>query len=248
MLFLVCVVVFVEVMYSWNKCDPQSNELFLKFLTPIGLITTVAFALYGDFLRGWFYPVEIRIEVLKEGETNQHIDKIYQADELVNLYCHHLRVRNLTPKKTISNCRVWLKRISIVDASKPNEEDDEIIFAVPRLMEWAPSEYSPDKRTFITDQIFDLGKTNKYGFELTIYREQKAAISTLSEQREKFKQGATIKCVIFVTADNYHEQKEYSFQITAGTIEHTLSKIVAVSNEPKKSDPLGADNDAGFSM
>jgi hypothetical protein len=214
--FLLCAIplTFVLVMFFWHKRYPDHADLLLRCLTPIGTISAVAFALYGDFLRGWFYPVQIEIQVLSDEERNQHADW-GERDGRKNrrCYCHHLRVKNLTPQKTIINGRVWLKSISIIDDSRSRIEP--INYAVPRLMTWAPSEYDGEKRTFLKDQTFDIGKTwdENEGFEFQIHEKQGLAQGLLHELKSKFLPGTTIECVFFVTAENYHEEKEFHFRI-----------------------------------
>jgi hypothetical protein len=152
-----------------------SAEFFLKCFTVIGTIGAVAFALFGDRLRAWLTPVRIRIEPLREDEKNSTYDK----EQGRRAYCHHLAVRNLTPHKPLENCRVWLKSVAVKQfVEKP---PDEPVFAVPAPMEWAPSEYSRQTRTFCNRQFFDLGKAwDKEGaFEITIERDCGAAMNKL---------------------------------------------------------------------
>jgi hypothetical protein len=237
--FVVGVVFFTSALYIWELYLPDSADIFLKVLTPVGLLTTVAFTLYGDFLRGWFYPVRIRIEVLSREESNQDIETVYQAGSPIQFYSHHLRVRNLSPKKAVENCRVWLKSVSFVDETRPNRPIEANVFGAPRLMEWAPSEYSPDTRTFITEQIFDIGKTFEDRFEITIHPCQDHAVKTLAGQKDKFATGATFRCVLYVTADNYQDEDEFTFKITAGSTGKTLSKIEQVRTLAQT--PMAAD-------
>ena len=80
------------------------------------------------------------------------------------------------------------------------------------LMEWAPFEFSKDKRTFSTQQVFDFGKTlarnnvNQH-FEITIAREQGGAF------KRNFMVGQKLGVVLYVTADNYQEENEFCFEI-----------------------------------
>jgi hypothetical protein len=224
-----------------------------KVLTPVGLVTAVAFAVYGEPLKAWFNPIELRIEVLSSDERNQHLDSVQPSTDVRRVYCHHLKVRNLTPHTTLINCRVWLKRIFILDESRPTKPEESVVFGVPRLMEWAPSEYSPDKRTFANSEIFDLGQTwqntlqpgdsrgGLNGFTFTIHRDQAAAIELLKKYQDRFGAGGTLECVLFATADNYHAQKEFRFRIEVKPIktfpgrnpEVEASEITAVEKRPK---------------
>ncbi len=207
---LVVVFLFFGVMLIWDHEWPKYAEFFLRCVTPLGTITAVLLALYGDFLRGWFYPVEIKIIVPPDEETNDYLDEIPETHRKV--YCHHLRVKNSTPKKPIENCRIWLKTIEIKKEDKWNR----IPFTVPRLMEWAPSEYERNKRTFSTDQVFDLGKIyqDNAEFLLTIDRTQEAAKNRLKDMSPA---GTTLKCVFFATADNYLKEDPFTFEIDVPT-------------------------------
>jgi hypothetical protein len=77
-------------------------------------------------------------------------------------------------------------------------------------MRWAPFEYSDDKRTFGSQQVLDLGKTisNDRGFEIEIYPRQGGIFD------RKFKVGKTVRFVFCVTADNYHLDEEFFFEVS----------------------------------
>jgi hypothetical protein len=75
----------------------------------------------------------------------------------IKVFCHHLRIRNRTPAQPVTNCRVWL--VKILDENDRGAFDETFKFAVPRLMAWAPREYSPDVRSFSEDQVFDFGRS-----------------------------------------------------------------------------------------
>jgi len=115
------------------------------------------------------------------------------------------------PSQSVVNCRVWLKKIYVrkeVLNNAPIWEDKK--FAVPRLMEWAPSEWERDKRTFCTEQVFDLGwKVQGEGaFQIVVNRALQATSIQLN-----YPSGQTIKVCFFITADNYQSEKEFYFDI-----------------------------------
>jgi len=124
-----------------------------------------------------------------------------------DVYCHHLRVRNLTPHRPIKNCRVWLKKIEVQNVAGGWDVNDQ--FAVPRMMEWAPSEHSRNERTFSTHQVFDFGQTlsNGGGFVVTIERTQGGRFNPL------FKVGKKVRFFFYATAENYQPEKEFCFEI-----------------------------------
>ncbi len=77
-------------------------------------------------------------------------------------------------------------------------------------MEWAPFEYSKDRRTFSTDQVFDFGKTlsDNGGFEVTFCSEQGGTFPRRS------KVGENRRFVFYVTADNYQRKELFCFEVT----------------------------------
>ncbi len=213
---IIAVVYFAVMFWLRPYLGDKNGEYFLKCLTPFGVITAVIFTLYKEYWTEWFYPVKLKIEILPEGETNKDTDWPTVDGRKRQAYCHHLRVTNLT-HKTIVNCRVCLKRVALVDESRSRTE--EIIFAAPSWMEWAPSESVRDKRTFVKEQILDLGQTwdESEGFTFTIDRDQQSAINRM---KGKFKPGATVKCFLYATADNYHEEQVFGFKIIVGDTFH----------------------------
>jgi hypothetical protein len=197
--------VFTIGVYRVFSYDPASADFLVKCALSIGTLSAVLFALFGDYLRETLDPIQVRIEAPKE--SNTVIDRCLINNVPTDVYVHHLVVRNLTPHKPIINCRVWLKKIFVQQVN--NEWSDEAKFAVPRLMEWAPSEYSRDKRTFSKQQVFDLGRTlaNNGGFIAAYDRDQGGAVA------RQFAVGKKLKFVFFVTADNYQKEKEFCFEI-----------------------------------
>jgi hypothetical protein len=203
--FISVFIIFVAVSNIIFGYDPARGDFLIKCGLAFGTLIAVLIALFGDYLRELIDPIRVTIEV--PTQSNTVIDQIDLNKRIYHVYHHHLVVRNLTSYRTIKDCRVWLKRIFILQAD--NEWKDEAKFAVPRLMEWAPSEYSPDKRTFSNEQVFDLGKTfeNNMGFVASYCREQHGAVPQL------FPTGHKLRFVFFVTADNYQKEKEFTFEI-----------------------------------
>jgi hypothetical protein len=95
-------------------------------------------------------------------------------------------------------------------------------------MHWGPSEYSPYKRTFGSQQILDLGMTlsDDGGFFIDIFRRQGGTFKRIVEP------GKTVGLVFFATADNYLKEEEFYFEISVpqstrgtGQIPVTRSKV-----------------------
>jgi len=171
-------------------------EFYLKCAVPLGTLLVILVALFGkSFQEAW---ESIQVKITKPERENNFADK--RPTDQKYEYCHHLVVQNCTRQKPIEECQIWLKRLLF----KPEGEDwKEIPFAVPRLMQWAPSDYSPEKRTFGHQQIFDLGVTvqNNEGFKLTI-KQGGLFISV-------FKVGEKVGLVFVVTANNYRGDDEF---------------------------------------
>jgi hypothetical protein len=225
------VVGFILVMTAFHFICPNSAAFLVTVLTPVGIISTVLFAMYGDFLREWFFPVRLDIELLREDERNSEIDTTEEEGHFHQKYSHHLKVVNLSKNKKVENCRIWMKRLMVMYPNTAGKPHDNFVMAAPRLMNWAPAEIDSDKRTFITYQIFDLGESNEKGFKITIDKRQEHAIKVLKEKKEKFYNGATIVCSFYATADNYHEEREFVFQIVAGNLKK-FSEITSLPSWP----------------
>jgi len=164
---------------------------------------TIIVALFGDYLRETLDPIKVRIEVPEEGNTVLDRSPLHNCA----VYCHHLRVVNTTRQRAIKDCRVWLKRLLVQNLR--GDWNEEIGSPVPRLMVWAPSEYSEDKRTFCTNQVFDFGMTleKNGGFAVTVWSKQGGTF------KSKYKVGEKIRCVFYVTADNYTAEKAFAFEV-----------------------------------
>lgn len=208
--------------------DTQTADFVVKVTLSIGTLSAVVCALFGDWLRELSDP--IRVEIGVPAENNNILDDFRDErdGQVYKAFCHHLEVINCTPQRPLENCRVWLKKISVegLDGMWENKTK----FAVPRLMEWSPSEYSRDKRTFSKNQVFDLGMTlsSNRGLRLTIERDQGGNFNRY------FSVGQKIKLVFVVTADNYTRSEEFSFEIVipqsqgaADTVTRSLVSFVA---------------------
>src|SRR5258708_17498773 len=113
-------------------------DFLIRFVLSLGTISAVLFALYGDYLRAHLDPIELTMRVPEQSNTFLDFRELEGGRE-IRVYCHHIRVKNLTSHKPVENCRVWLKRVLVLE---PNDKWSEPMkFAVPRLMVWAPFEY-----------------------------------------------------------------------------------------------------------
>jgi hypothetical protein len=187
-------------------------DFLLKFGFVVAAFVTIFLALFGDYLRELIFPIHVRIEIPEKG--NVGLDESMVNDKQVAVYCHHLMVRNLTPHRVIKDCRVWLTKVFVQNAEGKWEPKNQS--PVPRLMEWAPSEYSANQRTFSTWQVFDFGMTieNNGGFVLRADREQGGNFHRI------FPIGSKVLFKFIVTADNYQKEKTFSFEVTVpGTVQ-----------------------------
>lgn len=185
---------------TWRWFPEKSADFFVRWVMTLGILGAVFSALFGDYLREKIFPIDLCIEI-PEGNV------VLDQNKGRPVYSHHLRVRNLTPHRVIKDCRVWLKEISVQNAAGGWERKNQT--PVSRLMEWAPSEYSRDKRTFSTWQVFDFGMTlsDNGGFEVRWDRDQGGAFPRI------FPVGNKVRFIFFVTADDYQMENEFFFDV-----------------------------------
>jgi hypothetical protein len=216
--------VFLGYLTCWivRKYHPGFVSFTLDYFVAFGTFGAVVYALFQEELMEWLLPIEVKI--LVPDSSNTVIDLNAYAGQI---YHHHLIVKNLNPCRALKDCRVWLRKIEVQQLNGNWNEPAK--FAVPQLMEWAPSEYSHDKRTFSKQQVFDFGitKQNNGGFELKTYREQHGNIP------RQFKTGTKVRFTFYAAADNYLEEKEFCFEVDVLPTVHgqnvTPSKVTAVS-------------------
>jgi len=182
----------------------ETADFMIKAAGTLGTVSAVVCALFPDFLKAISDPIRITIE--KAPVDNSDFDGGVWNNIPCQVYCHHLLVRNRTPHRAVMSCRVWLKSVEI-------REGEEWVLKsntpVPRMMEWAPSEFSKEQRTFADWQIFDLGRTflPQFGFEFTVNSAQGGSYP------KHYAAGQTLRTTFFVTADNYVSTKTFVFEI-----------------------------------
>ncbi|NUN61885.1 MAG: hypothetical protein HUU13_12460 [Burkholderiaceae bacterium] len=165
----ICVVVFIVGLKA-------EATFAMQAFGAISVVLAVATALYGNVIREIVQPLDLRIEL--PTTTNSMFDLVsfdgkgripkalfercsegvmsgITLNEDFQVYCVHLRVRELNGERVVKDCRVWLTRV--LNLSENGSEDEPFRFAVPRLMIWAPCEYSPEVRSFAGHQVFDFG-------------------------------------------------------------------------------------------
>jgi len=140
--------------WLYRSDQKDDAEFFLKVFSAFGVLFAVLLALYGDAIKNFADRIDLRIELAES--TNNFQDLLATPAGAVRVFFHHLRVVSRTPHRPVANCRVWLVKIQDEVAGDFREQ---FTFAVPRLMEWAPFEISPDVRSFSEDQVFDFGKS-----------------------------------------------------------------------------------------
>jgi len=204
-LVVVLVLYFAAGYVTWRWVPEKSADFFLRWVMTLVIFGAVFAALFGEYFREKIFPIDLCIEIPQKG--NVGFDEGIINGQPVKFYFHHLLVRNLSPHRVIKDCRVWLRKVFVQNAAGEWEPKNQS--PVPRLMEWAPSEYSRDKRTFSTWQVFDFGMTlsNNGGFVVSADREQGGNFSRI------FPVGKKVRFTFFVTADNYQEETEFSFDV-----------------------------------
>jgi hypothetical protein len=210
--FLAAIVGAVILYLEGNK---DRSEFMLHVVTAIGVFSAVVMALYGERIKRRVNRISLTIE-----KPEQSDNFFNDADSLsggrTKVFCHHLRVKNSMPTEPVKNCRVWLVRI--LDENDRCGFEEKFKFAVPRLMEWAPSEYSPDVRSFSEDQVFDFGKcfVEQGGrFELNVYKTQGGMLKSgcLVGERRQY--------VFRITADNYIKAEPITVELSVDRCKRT---------------------------
>ena len=147
--------IFVAV-YLYCIARKDAAEFMFHVITAIGVLVAVTMALYGDIIRRRVNPIKLTIEEPEQSDNFfKHADAA--SGRRTKVFCHHLRVKNKKPTQAVTNCRVWL--VKILDEDERRGFEEQFKFGVPRLMAWAPREYSPNVRSFSEDQVFDLGNS-----------------------------------------------------------------------------------------
>lgn len=138
------------IVYSYH--DEELGKFMLTTVSSLTVLTAITGALYGDRIRTWVDPIKLSFEQIQSpnSEYDKHPD--YGA-----VFVHHIRVKNENPDRSVINCRIWLEHV--LDENSDGTFSAKTTFAVPRIMNWAPAEISPESRSFSDEQIFDLGYT-----------------------------------------------------------------------------------------
>ncbi len=209
--FLLIVVLAVREYFYGDK---SRADFFMKCAISFGTLSAVLTALFGDSFRQ--ARDAIRIEIRKPAKVNLFPDR--SSENAPYVYCHHLAVVNRNRHGPVEDCQVWLERLFYQSEGGAWKE---MPFAVPRLMEWSPAEYSRDKRTFADHQLFDLGETIEQngGFRLKIWREQGGFFSSV------FNVGEKLGLVFAVTANNYERTEKFCVEIGVDRTEKTHTTI-----------------------
>jgi len=228
------IIVLAACIYVFIKYVPHDvKPYYAQCLTPFSTLIAVLFAMYAGYFKKVLDGIQLTIEVPKE--NNSAVDLMQDGTKVFPVYWHHLVVVNETPHQAVVNCRVWLKKIYVlknVVNNPPVWEDNK--FAVPRLMEWAPSEWERDKRTFCTKQVFDFGQKRQDdgSFFLVTNRNLRA-----TSVKVNYSAGETIKVCLFITADNYQLEKEFYFDVeiqnrSLGSVGEVVPAKVTPSSKP----------------
>jgi hypothetical protein len=201
---IVLVLVGVVCLYAAGKNN--AAESVTRVLTLLGVLFAVVVALYGDRMRSQLNTLDLSIK------KPHREDNIFNEKDGKCVYAHHLRVENRARFLSVENGRVWLVRILDVPRDR-----DSFTFAVGRLMQWAPLEYSPEVRSFSDDQVFDFGLTyvDEGSFRPSFYKEQGG---TFHPRGDCFV-NQTRRYVFEITADNYTERRQFSVDVSVHSVE-----------------------------
>ena len=190
--------------WVYQSGQKDDADFYLKVFSAFGVLFVVLLALYGEAIKNFVDRIDLRIDLAERADNFQNLFATNAG--AVRVLCHHLRVVNRTPYRPVVNCRVWLVKIQDEVAGEFKEQ---FIFAVPRLMEWAPSEVSPDVRSFSEDQVFDFGKSfvDQDRFDVSYYKSQGGTF------RGSCATGQSRRYIFRITADNCIRSKLYTVEV-----------------------------------
>jgi hypothetical protein len=209
-ILILAVVAFCAFVGSDIKWVYPAHKEFAKFAMQcvVSAFTLIALlvALFRNYLQQLVDPIRLNMEVPEESNTvldSQIINNVPR-----DVYCHHLKVVNLTSHQSVRNCRVWLKAVYTPLLNQAWGQP--FRFAVPRLMEWAPNEISKNERSFSKEQVIDLGKTigQNGGFIVSFNKDQGGTFTSA------FAINTRARFVFFVSADNYPQEKVFTFEVS----------------------------------
>ena len=216
--------------------EKEYAGFLLQVITAFGVISAVAMAVYGERIKRLWNKIDLSIE--NPEESNNFSDEIITDSGKTKVLCHHLRVRNKTPTQPVTNCRVWL--VKILDENDSGGFEENFKFAVPRLMGWAPREYSPEVRSFSEDQVFDFGRS-------FVERGGRFEVSPLG-QGGMFKgdclAGQKRQYLFKITADNYIKAGLITVEVyvehrdTTSDWPHLTRTRVEVKRQPRRATNL----------
>lgn len=194
---------------SYLSGNDDDARFWLSALSSISVITAVVGALYAERYRMWADPIKLALELPNTRNTYPDTHPSFGV-----VHCHHLGVRNLTPHRAVQNCRVWLEHV--LDETEPGKWECLEPFAVPRLMTWAPREFSGEQRTFADVQVFDFGVT-KYqdgSFVPTPHTDQGGYVQGYDL---RCKSGSRRRYLFRITADNYVSLLHFCAEVSAAS-------------------------------
>ncbi len=206
-LLVVFLFTIVAAVWFYDIGAKDYAEFLLHVITAIGVFSAVAMAVYGERIKRKVNGITLKIE-----KPEQSDNFFNEADALgggrTKVFCHHLRVKNNMPTEPVRNCRVWL--VKILDENSGGGFEETFKFAVPRLMQWAPREYSPDVRSFSEDQVFDFGRSfvEQGGrFDVSFYELQGGTFNggCLAGHKRQY--------VFRITAENYLKARPISVEL-----------------------------------
>jgi hypothetical protein len=212
------VFVLIGAVVAYVKGHTEGARFLVQAFSGVSVVLAVLVALYRDLLTNIADGIRLRIELPEQ--TDNFENRKATPEGVVRKQCHHLRVVNERPHRPVNNCRVWLVRI--LDEISEGRFEEKFKFAVPRLMQWAPFEYSPDVRNFSHDQVFDFGESivDLGGFKVSYFRQQGGAFKGNCEP------GKCRRYVFKITADNYIRSKPFTVEVSVLPID-----TAAVGNE-----------------
>lgn len=141
----------------FEKMGYEYSSLVILTLTMLATLYAVLVALFREQFSQLIKSTKLLFE--KPERENSILDR--QADKIY--FHHHLRVVRKARFKpslwgSVTGCQIFITRIESVEPTTGSSYES-FTFAVPRYLNWAPSEGLNPRRDIRKEEIFDLGVT-----------------------------------------------------------------------------------------
>src|SRR5215469_5385312 len=112
-LFVLCSLGIVAYVIFMSQATTDEKLIFTLLFTAIVNVYAVLYAIHRDFFDSIANGIQLRIETPKE--LHSIIDLVQIERGATRGHYYHLIVVNERPHKAVVNCRVWLKKIYVLN-------------------------------------------------------------------------------------------------------------------------------------